>query len=54
MKLNYRLVTTCRFGLSTIKLAKTRARVTKFRPFAAALCAFASLWLMFAPASTGN
>lgn len=54
MKLNYRLVTTRRFGLTSIRLGKDRARVSYIRPFAAALCAFVSLWLMSAPASTGS
>jgi len=54
MKLNCRLVTTRRFGLTSIKSMKDRARVTYIRPFATALCAFVSLWLMSAPASTGS
>ena len=52
MKLNYCIVATRRFGLSTIKVVKTWVRVAKFLPFAAALCAL--VWLMFIPASTGR
>jgi protocatechuate 3,4-dioxygenase beta subunit len=54
MKLNYRLATTRRFGLTFIRLVKDRARVSYIRPFAAALCAVVSLWLISAPASTGS
>src|SRR5437879_3276795 len=52
MKLIYRLVTTRRFGLPSSRLVKDRTRVAHMRPFAAALCAFVSLWLMSAPGST--